>query len=76
MLISSSKGYCAYKGGSNCSVHVVLGSLVASAAVIDFVIATQFVPFVDQVCLQLSLVTRKVLHYHVPWTCVQCDRLL
>jgi hypothetical protein len=72
MLISSSKGHCAYKGGSNCSVHVLLGSLVASAAAIDFVIATTFVPFADYLCLQLALDTRQVLHYQVPPTRLQC----
>jgi hypothetical protein len=72
MLISSSKGHCAYKGGSNCNVHVLLGSLVVSAATIDFVIAGTLVPLVDHVCLPLALVTRKVLHYHMPSTHVQC----
>jgi hypothetical protein len=68
MLISASKGYCAYKGGSNCRVHVLLGALVTSAAFTDFVFAMAFVYSIDEICLQLDLITRKVRHCLVPWT--------
>jgi hypothetical protein len=60
------------KGGSNCRVHVLLGSLVASAAAIDYAIATIFVQFVGSLCLHLPVLTRQVLHYHVSATRLQC----
>jgi hypothetical protein len=68
MLISASQGHCAYKGGSNCSVHVVLGSLVTAASFMDYIFAMAFLVCIERVCLQLDLVARKVRHCYVPET--------
>jgi hypothetical protein len=68
MLISSSHGHCAYKGGSNCCVHVVLGSLVTSASILDWIFAMSFVQSSKNVHIQLDLATRTVRLHLVPCT--------
>jgi hypothetical protein len=68
MLISASQGHCAYKGGSNCGVYVVLGSLVTSASILDYIFAMAFLVYMERVCLQLDLVTQKVWLHNVPQT--------
>jgi hypothetical protein len=76
MLISSSKGHCAYKDGSNCSVHVLLGSLVTSASILDWIFAMAFIMPVKHVHTQQDPATRKVQPHLVPHThqrmCILC----
>jgi hypothetical protein len=59
-LTSASKGNCAYKGGSNCSVHIVLGTVITTAAVIDYILAHTLIHGIEQLCIKLDVVTRKV----------------
>jgi hypothetical protein len=60
MLMSASQGHCAYKGGTNCGVHVVLGSVITAAAIMDFVLALSFIQCIEHMCVQIDVVTRKV----------------
>jgi hypothetical protein len=62
LLMSACKGNCGYKGTSNCSVQVLLGSLITSAAVIDSALAIVFVHCMQHICLQLDAINRKVRH--------------
>jgi hypothetical protein len=60
MLLSAAFHHCAYEGGSKCSVHVVLGSLITAASFMDFAFAMTFLHSPARVYLQLDVVTRKV----------------
>jgi hypothetical protein len=60
MLISASKGHCAYKGGSNCSAHVVLGAAIIAASIMDYIFALVFIHCIEQICIHLDTITRKV----------------
>jgi hypothetical protein len=62
ILLSASNGHCAYKGGSNCSAHVMLGAAIIAASVMDFVFALVFIHCIEQICIHLDTVTRKVRH--------------
>jgi hypothetical protein len=60
ILMSAAKGHCAYQGGSNCSVHIVLGTVITTASVIDYILAQTLIHGIEQLCLRLDVVTRKV----------------
>jgi hypothetical protein len=62
ILISASNGHCAYKGGSNCSAHIVLGAVIIAASVMDYMFALVFVHCIEQICTRLDTVTCKVRH--------------
>jgi hypothetical protein len=69
ILLSASKGLCAYKGSSNCTVHNVMGAVITSASVGDFFLAIIFIHFFDRILKHLGQHTRKVRHSLVRGTC-------
>jgi hypothetical protein len=69
MLISASNGHCAYKDGSNCRVHTVLGAVIVAASLMDYILAIVCIHVIEQIFTQIDAVTRKVHHDHAPWIC-------
>jgi hypothetical protein len=62
MLLSAATGLCAFKGSSNCTVHNVMGAIIISAAVLDFLLAVTFIHFFEGILTHLGKYTRKVRH--------------
>ena len=60
MLLMASRGVCPFKGGSNCSMHALLGTAVTAASVADLALAFIFSLFFERVLTRLETNTRKV----------------
>jgi hypothetical protein len=69
MLLSASNGHCAYKDGSNCRVHTMLGAVIVAASLTDYILAIVCIHVIEQIFTQIDAVTRKVRHDHAPWIC-------
>ena len=59
-LLEASRGMCTFKGGFNCSVYTVFGSVITAASVADLALAFIVGVFFDRVLTTLDKHTRKV----------------
>ena len=60
MLMTASRGICPFKGGFNCSMHTLLGSVITAASVADFALAVTVGMYFESVLTCLEKHTRKV----------------
>ena len=60
MLMTASRGICPFKGGFNCSMHVLLGAVITVASVADFALAFIVGVIFERILTFLERHTRKV----------------
>ena len=66
MILTASRGICPFKGGFNCSMHALLGSVITAASVADLALAFIVALFFERVLTCVEKHTRKV-RSHVIW---------
>ena len=58
--MTASRGICPFKGGFNCSMHVLLGAVITATSVADFALAFIVGLIFERVIPSLEKHTRKV----------------